>query len=142
MTVQAYLNFKGNCKEVVEFYSEVFQTEKPRIMLFGDMPADDGFPLTEETKNLVMHAEIKVKDSTIMFSDTPPDMPLTMGNNISLIYSSKDVDEITSIYNKLKVDGNVVMELQETFWSKCYGFVIDKFGIGWQLSFQNEVSMN
>lgn len=27
------------------------------------------------------------------------------------------------------------MELQETFWSKCYGSVTDKFGIPWQLSY-------
>jgi PhnB protein len=32
------------------------------------------------------------------------------------------------------------MELQETFWSKCYGSLKDKFGIEWQLSYDNEES--
>ncbi|MFL0246845.1 VOC family protein [Candidatus Clostridium stratigraminis] len=133
MSIKAYINFNGNCREAVEFYAKVFQTEKPEIMLFGDMPSSDGFLITEETKNLVMHAEIKIKDSTIMFSDVPPGMPFTIGDNISLIFSSNDMDEIKSVYNQLKAEGNVGMELQETFWSKCYGYVTDRYGIGWQL---------
>ena len=138
MAVEMYINFNGNCREAVEFYAGVFRTEEPKIMLFGDMPPDEGFPLTEETKQLVMHTEIKVKGSTIMFSDVPPGMPFVAGNNISLVVRSDDVDELKTMFNQLKEDGNVTMELQETFWSKCYGFVIDKFGIGWQLSYDNE----
>lgn len=137
MAVQAYLNFNGNCREAVEFYAEVFGMEKPQIMLFGDMPSNEGFPLTEETKNLVMHANLKINESTVMFSDAPPGRPVIIGNNISLILNSSNMDEIKSTFNKLKVDGNVVMDLQETFWSKCYGFLIDKFGIGWQLSYES-----
>lgn len=73
-----------------------------------------------------MHGDVKIKDSTLMFSDVPPGMPLVIGNNISLIFSSKNMDEIRSIFDKLKVGGNGIMELQETFWSKCYGFLTDK----------------
>ncbi|GBF33903.1 PhnB protein [Desulfocucumis palustris] len=137
MAVQVYINFKGNCREAVEYYSEVFGTEKPKIMLFGDMPPDPGFPLTEHTKNLVMHTFLNIKGSMVMFSDVPPDMTFVAGNNISLVVSSKDMDEIKSIFDKLKAGGTVGMELQETFWSKCYGFVTDKFGIGWQLSYDS-----
>jgi PhnB protein len=138
MAVETYINFNGNCREAVEFYRGVFGTEKPVIMLFGDIPPDGGFPMSEETKKLVMHTEIKVKGSTIMFSDVPSDMPYVAGNNISLVYRSNAMDEIKSIFSQLKVDGTVMMELQETFWSKCYGFVIDQFGIGWQLSYESE----
>lgn len=136
MTLKAYLNFNGNCKEAVEYYAEIFETEKPVIMLFGDMPSNGDFPPSEETKNLVLHAEIKIKDSTLMFSDVLPGMNYIVGNNISLIFNGKDIDEIKSLYNKLQANGTVVMELQETFWSKCYGSVIDKYGIGWQLSLE------
>ena len=138
MPVQAYINFNGNCREAVEFYAEVFKTEKPQIMLYGDAPSDEGFPLTEETKNLVMHTTLKIKGSTVMFSDVPPGMPFVAGNNISLIIDSKDMDEIKSMFNKLKAAGTVGMDLQETFWSKCYGFVTDKFGVGWQFNFDSE----
>ncbi|OPJ60196.1 VOC family protein [Clostridium oryzae] len=138
MALQTYLYFKGNCREAIEFYSKVFETEEPQIMLFGNMPVDDDFARNEEMENLILHAELKIKDSRIMLSDVPPGMPFVIGNNISLFVSSRDMDEIKLFFNRLKVDGNVIMELEETAWSKCYGLVEDKFGVRWQLSYDKE----
>ncbi len=50
-------------------------------------------------------------------------MEATEGNNITLSLISKDENKIKSYFNHLKEDGTVNMELQETFWSKCYGQV-------------------
>ncbi|MHC1683102.1 MAG: VOC family protein [Clostridiaceae bacterium] len=136
MGVNVYLNFNGKCDEAIEFYSEVFKTEKPRIMRFGDMPSGD-FPLDETTKKLVLHSELKINDTKIMFSDAHPEHPVIFGNNISLIINNSDIEEIKSIFNSLKEGGTVIMDLQETFWSKCYGSLTDKFGVGWQLSHES-----
>lgn len=137
MAVDVYINFNGNCREAVEFYAQVFGAEKPKIMTFGDMPPSPGFTLPEEAKNLVMHTRLNINGSNVMFSDSPPGMPFVAGNNISLVIISKNLDEIKSLFNKLKEGGTVGMDLQETFWSKCYGFVTDKFGIGWQLNYDS-----
>ncbi len=134
LAVEVYLTFNGNCREAVEYYAEVFGADKPQIMAFGDSKPNPEYPLPEEAKNLVMHARLTISGSTVMFSDTFPGSPFTQGNNITLAIVSKDIDEIKSVFNKLKEGGTVGMELQETFWSKCYGQLTDKFGIGWQLS--------
>lgn len=138
MGVQAYINFDGNAKGAVEFYAEVFNTDKPQIMLFGDMKSNDGYALDKDMKSRVLHAEIKIGTNTIMFSDIAKGVTLTVGNNITLIFNSEDEEEIKKIFSRLKEDGTVVMDLQKTFWSNCYGQVIDKFGIGWQLSADNK----
>ena len=135
MEVGVYINFNGNCREAVEFYTQGFEAEKQQIMTYGDAPPSPGFNLPEEAKNLIMNTQLNIKGHTLMFSDAPPGMPFVAGNNISLIILSKDLEEIQSLYNKLKEGGTIGMELQETFWSKCYGYVIDKFGIGWQLNY-------
>jgi len=134
MAVQAFVNFNGNCREAVEFYAQVFGTEQPQIMTFGDTPPSPEFPLPEEAKKLVMYTQLNINGSNVMFSDTFPGMPYTVGNNISLTIVSKDMDQIKSLFNKLKEGGTVGMDIQETFWSKCYGTMVDKFGIPWQLS--------
>lgn len=134
MAVNVYLNFNGNCREAVEYYAQVFGTEKPQIMTFGEMPPDPNFTLPEEAKHLVMHTRLIISGSNVMFSDVFPGMPFVAGNNISLTIVSTDIDEIKSSFNKLKDGGKVVMELQETFWSKCYGSLTDKFGIEWQFN--------
>ena len=38
MSVEVYLNFNGNCREVIEYYADVFGTDKPKFMTFGDVP--------------------------------------------------------------------------------------------------------
>jgi PhnB protein len=139
MPVQVYLNFNGNCREAVEFYSKVFQTEQPQIMTFGDSPSDPQFPMTDEIKKLIMHTFLMIEGSKVMFSDVPPDMPFIQGNNISLILGSNNIEKLKSMFHQLKEGGTVQMDLQETFWSKCYGFVTDKYGIGWQFNYDDGI---
>ncbi|MBF4693518.1 VOC family protein [Fusibacter ferrireducens] len=138
MAIIAYLNFQGKSKDASTYYAEIFGSEKPKFMFFGDMPPDPNFPMTGEVKSLVMHTEIKFDNNTIMFSDVPPGMPFTMGNNISLLISIKDPERIRAYFSKLSVDGQVQMPLQETFWSKLYGNLVDKFGISWQFNLDSE----
>lgn len=130
MAIQAYLLFNGNCREAVEFYSKVFDAPVQEILTYGDHRKD----LPEEAKNLIMHTYLIISRSEVMFSDTFPGQPATFGNNISLTVISGDTDEIRRQFDRLKKGGTVDMELQETFWSKCYGMVTDKFGVGWQFS--------
>ncbi|AOZ91228.1 VOC family protein [Paenibacillus crassostreae] len=137
MSIDVYLNFNGNCREAVEYYAEIFGTEEPQIMSFGDTPPDPNFTLPEEAKDLVMHARLQIQGSNVMFSDTFPGMPFVVGNNISLAIVSKDLDDVKSLFAKLQEGGKVGMELQETFWSACYGNLTDKFGIEWQFNYDN-----
>ncbi|MBC8062729.1 MAG: glyoxalase/bleomycin resistance/extradiol dioxygenase family protein [Clostridiaceae bacterium] len=137
MAVDVYINFNGNCREAIEFYATIFGMESPQIMTFGDAPPSPEFPITEDLKKLIMNASLVINGSTVMFSDLPPGMPFIAGNNISLVLNNGNMDELKFLFDKLKEGGTVTMELQETFWSKYYGFVIDKFGIGWQLNFKS-----
>lgn len=138
MAIQLYFVFNGNCREAVEYYAKVFKTEEPNIMSFGDAPPDPNYPIPEEAKHLVMHANLEIAGSKVMFSDTWPGTPFTVGNNITVAVVTKDETLIRSAFEGLKEGGKVNMELQETFWSKCYGQVVDKFGIEWQLSLESE----
>ena len=134
MSINIFVNFNGNCREAVEFYAEVFNTEKPKFMTFKNSPPDPNFTLPEEAKDLIMFTSLKINDSDIMFSDTFPGMPFTAGNNINITVVDTDIENVKSYFNKMKVGGTIEMDLQETFWSKCYGSVVDKFGVPWQFS--------
>lgn len=138
MAVQIYINFNGNCREAVDFYADVFETEEPQVMTFGEVPPNEDFPLPVEAKDLVMHARVNISGSYVMFSDVMPGTAHLEGNNISLAVLTKDIEEVKRWFEKLKESGSVAMELQETFWSKLYGSVTDKFGITWQLNYDNQ----
>ncbi|MGG1311086.1 MULTISPECIES: VOC family protein [Cohnella] len=134
MAIDVYLNFNGNCREAVEFYAQVFGTDKPKMMTYGEAPANPEYPLPEEAKNLILHTRLNIFGSNVMFSDVFPGMPFVVGNNISLAVVTDNLDELQSAFHKLKEGGKVEMELQETFWSKCYGSLTDKFGVQWQFN--------
>ena len=133
MAVEVFLNFNGNCRDAVKFYAQVFRLEEPKIMTYGDAPPDSQMPVTKDTKNLVMYTSLNIHGSNVMFMGTLPDMPIIQGNNITLTIGSKDLVEVRRLFHEMKEGGNVIMDLQETFWSKCYGMFIDKFGIPWQV---------
>ena len=134
MPINPYINFAGTCREAVEYYAEVFHTEKPQLMTFGEMPPDPNFTLPEGAKNLVLHAQLEISGTAVMFSDVFPGMEFTVGNNVTLAVMSTNRDEILNEFNRLREGGTVQMNLQETFWSKLYGSVVDKYGILWQFN--------
>ncbi|MFD0959228.1 VOC family protein [Paenibacillus chungangensis] len=138
MSIEVYLNFNGNCREATEFYAEVFGVELQEMMTFGQSPPSPEYPLPEEAKDLIMHTRLNILGSNVMFSDVFPSMPFTVGNNVSLTVQSKDPEVLSSAFNQLKNGGEVQMELQETFWSKKYGSLTDKFGIVWQFNLNEE----
>ncbi|WP_046175966.1 VOC family protein [Domibacillus indicus] len=135
MAVQPYLVFDGNCGEALSFYENVFGAEAKR-MTFGEAPPHPEYPLPEEAKNRIMHASLEAEGTTLMFSDTLPGMPYQQGSAITLAVVSSNADKLRSCFEELSEGGEVTMALQETFWSKVYGQVRDRFGIEWQISHQ------
>lgn len=134
MSVDLFINFDGNCREAVEFYAGVFRSGQPKFMTFGEMPPDPRFPISDEMRDLVMYSSLPVAGSNLMFSDVTPGTSLVVGNNVSITVGSTDVSEIDRMFEEMKVGGSVEMELQETFWSKRYGALADRYGIHWQFS--------
>lgn len=132
MALEVYLNFPGNCRQALDFYSQVFGAEKTSVMTWGDMPGQAQNQIAEDTKKLIMHATLPVLGSNLMMADIPPNMEFIAGNNITLTIGLESKEEITSLFSKLKESGIIVMDLQETFFSPWYGQLVDKFGIPWQ----------
>ncbi|MGL4606096.1 MAG: VOC family protein [Eubacteriaceae bacterium] len=134
MNAGLYINFATESKEAIKHYEDIFKTKCEGMMLYGDMPSDGNFPMSESTKALVMNASIVIHGMKIMFSDIPEGMGMThiVGNNITIVVELKDEEQLTKEFNLLSEGGEVIMPLGKTFWSDKYGYLVDKFGVGWQ----------
>jgi PhnB protein len=137
MAVDFFVNFDGNCREAVEFYASVFETEPPQFMTFGEAPEDPEYPLPVAVKELIMYSNLRINGSNVMFSDIMPGMKFVIGNNISLTVGTTSKEDIRKWFDRLKEDGEVSMELQETFFSKYYAALTDKYGISWQFVYDD-----
>ncbi|OPA79327.1 hypothetical protein BVG16_09580 [Paenibacillus selenitireducens] len=133
MKISPYINLDGKCAEAVAFYENVLQAKNLGVMRFGDMPNEE-HPVPDNMKDRVLHASLEFDGNVIMFSDTMPGHPFTLGDQLSIAITSADFERLKSIYHGLVEGGQALMELQTTFWSPLYGMVRDKFGITWQLN--------
>jgi len=133
-----YLVFDGNTKEAVYFYEKALGGEIVALMTFGDMPANPDYPMTEEMKERVMHAHLKVGASELMFSDTFPGTPHQAGDTVQVAIHPTDEERAKAIFAALSDGGQVVMPLQKTDWSPMYGIVKDKFGVTFQVNVEIE----
>ena len=133
MKICPYLTFGGNCAEAIAHYEKAFDA-KAEVMRYKDAPPESGYQVAKETENFIMHARLEMGGAAIMLSDMPPENPVNAGDNIAVMAEFDDADKLEAAFNTLKAGGQVHMELQETFWSKRFGSVTDKFGIGWNLT--------
>jgi PhnB protein len=138
MGLNIYLNFNGNTKEVVEFYANIFGVPLQQMMFFKDLPSPNNEPLPPEDEHRVMHTFLDIDGSRIMFSDTWSHQPVHVGTNFNISYVSSDEEKIRLYFEKLSNDGQVIMPIQQTFWSKAYGILVDKFGVGWQFNHESQ----
>lgn len=137
-TINPYLMFDGNCEEAFNFYKTVFGGEFAHVGRFSEMPESPNCPpVAEDEKNLIMHVSLPIsKETVLMGSDTSKSYgpPFALGNNFSISINAQSNDQVDDIFNKLKVDGTVVMPLDITFWGSYFGMLTDKFGIQWMVS--------
>jgi PhnB protein len=133
MFVGPYIFFGGNCAEAIAFYEKAFGV-KAEIMRYKDAPPSAGYNVSAGTEDFVLHGQISLGSATIMFCDTPPEYPVTTGDNIAVHVGFDDANSATAAFNALKDGGEVSTELEEVFWSKLFGSLTDKFGINWQIS--------
>jgi PhnB protein len=135
VTIYPYLSFKGNGSEAIEWYSERLGATVECKMLYGDGPP----PHDEANKNCVMHAVLKIGNSTLMLSDVvgkacEKNGPVTVGNNIVLNIDWEDLSKMRTAFIAMSDGGKVIMPLDHQFWGATYGQFIDKFDITWSFN--------
>ena len=81
----------------------------------------------------VMHARIDVGDQMILGCDAPPEY-FEKAQGSSLCLEVEDVEKAERIFSELSEGGDVKMPLQETFWAKRYGQLVDRFGTPWMIN--------
>lgn len=134
MSINVYLTFDGNCREVFEFYRSVFGGEFSAIVTFGEGPPDLNVPEAEQDR--IMHVSLPIGSGVLMGSDScsafgPP--PVT-GTNFSISLIGESRSHCDEVFARLSDGGSVRMPMQETFWDAYFGAWTDKFGIGWMIN--------
>ena len=129
--IEVYLNFRGNAADAAQYYAKVFGSDAPNIMRYSEMPEQDKGSMPEGTENLVMHAYVQTFAGGIMLADDSPGSTAVPNSSMWVCLSHTDEKLLHRAFDGLAKDGEVIMPLENTFFSPLYGQVKDKFGFHW-----------
>ncbi len=122
-TLSAHVVVHG-ADQAIEFYKKAFGAEEiTRI----SGPGGKG----------IMHAELKIGDSTLMMCEEFPDMgaksPAAIGGSpVTLHLYVQDADQ--AFDRAVSAGATVKMPLTDMFWGDRYGRLIDPFGHEWSIA--------
>ena len=140
ISINPYLNFKGDTEAAFKFYKSVFGGDfSGGMQRFKDTPEGDKVPANE--KDMIMHVALPVgKGNMIMGTDVLESMgqKVTIGNNFHLSVSTESEAEANKIFEGLSAGGTVTMPLADMFWGDYFGMCTDKFGVQWMVGFSRK----
>jgi PhnB protein len=128
--ILAYLNFDGNCRQAMEFYSKCLGGEL-YVMTF----AESKMKTPPGAEDRLAHARVKSGTAVLMASDLPPGMTHKPGSNIALSLNCDSAEEAERVFAALSEGGKITMPIQQTFWALRFGGFTDQFGINWMINY-------
>jgi PhnB protein len=132
MQIQPYLFFDGRCDEAIDFYKKTLGAQVTSLMRFKDNPEPQPGMSPPGSDNKVMHAEVKIGETTMLVSDGRClGQPNFQG--FALTMQAPTAAEATKLFAALGEGGQVRMPLAKTFFSQCFGMLADRFGVAWMV---------
>ena len=127
--IQAYLGFKDNCQEAMEFYQQALGGELD-IMTVAQSPV--AAHMAAELQDRVLHSSLVKGDLTLLASDMARDV--SSSQSVSLMLQCASREEAETYFQQLSEGGTVTHPLGPSFWGALYGEITDRFGIRWLLN--------
>lgn len=126
--IYSFLTFQdNNAENAMNFYVELFDNSKIiNVNRWGkDGPGEAG---------KIMHATFELNGHLFMCSDSPPIHDWGFTPAVSKFVECANESEIERLFSKLSENGTVTMPLNNYGFSQKFGWVVDQFGISWQLN--------
>lgn len=126
--IATFLTFQdNNAENAMNFYVELFDNSKIiNVQRWGkDAPGEEG---------RIMFAQFTINGNLFMCSDSPPVHDWNFSPAVSNFVECENESEQERLFSKLSENGTVTMPLNNYGFSQRFGWVIDQFGISWQLN--------
>lgn len=137
MQLTTYLSFDGDCRQAFEFYLKTLGGKIHALMALGEGPACEA--LSPQDQGKIMHGCYELDGFFLMGTDATEQYPYQAITGAHVALSLSDADTARRVFDAFADGGAVHMPLQETFWAKAYGIVVDRFGVPWMINCVEEM---
>jgi predicted 3-demethylubiquinone-9 3-methyltransferase (glyoxalase superfamily) len=125
-TIVPHLWFDKEAREAAEFYTGLFENSRIlRTQTLHDTPSGDA-----ETVSFTLAGQPFEAISAGPF--------FQLNETASLFVACASEDEVNRLWAALATGGEIMMELGEYPFSRRYGWLADRYGLNWQLSYSGE----
>ena len=135
MKLSPHLSFDGNCQEAFRFYETVFGAKIVTMLTYGESPMS--MDVKPDWHEKIIHATLMLSDGVLSGADAPPG-EYESPQGFQILYQPETPDESKRVFNALADGGKIVMPVQATFWTPCYGAIVDRYKIPWEISCESE----
>ena len=130
VTTTTHLNFRGQAREALEFYQEVFGGHLVTVthaQVYGTQDPEEA--------DLISWGQVQSEDGfQVMAYDVPRAKAYEPGiEPVFVSVRGTDEDELRRYWEALAKEGTVKAPLEPSGWAPLYGMVTDRFGITWVL---------
>ncbi len=117
----------GNAENAMNFYVKIFDNSKIiSVNVWGkNAPVEEG---------KIMQATFELDGNLFMCSDSPAIHDWDFSPAISNYLECENEDELERLFSKLSQNGKVLMPIKNYWFSQKFTWVIDQFGVSWQLN--------
>lgn len=123
-----FLWYDNNAEEAVNFYTSVFDNSK---ILSVTRYNEDSAKATGQKADSAMTIGFQLEGQNFTALNGGPHFKLNQSTSF-FVYCESD-EKIENVFKKLSDGGQVIFPLDKYDWSLKYAWVIDKFGLSWQL---------
>lgn len=131
MKLSPHLSFNGECEAAFRFYERCFGGDIVTMLAYGNSPMAEQAP--PEWKGKILHATLNFGDNILAGSDSLPGQ-YEKPKGFQVLLGIDDSVEAERIFNALAENGTVLMPIQQTFWARRFGVLVDRFGIPWEIN--------
>ncbi|ALM51257.1 VOC family protein [Halomonas huangheensis] len=125
--VSTHLMFQGNASEALTVYRRIFSDFVVQSM--------ECWPEEEASKpGLVKQARISFCGHDLMVIDSPVPHDFDFSPSTSLLVDFETPEALQEAFTDLAEGGQIMMPLDDYGFSRRFGWVVDCFGVSWQLN--------
>lgn len=129
MSFLGYLIFKGNSKEVIEYYIDKLEVATKNIITFREVVEEDVKDKYEDDLDLIANGVLETDYGTLYLSDAPSMMQEALDDKkiIQINVEQSNVNKLKNIFNLLAQEGQII----NPFSGYNNASLVDKFGVTW-----------
>jgi PhnB protein len=132
MEAVTYLYFPGNCEAAFRFYEKAIGARIRDLFPYRGSPMESKVPA--QMKDKILHAVLDIGDNTLMASDRVGQTGSDGMSGFAIVLNADTPEEAQRLVAALAAGGRITMPLEETFWARAFGMVVDQFGVPWMIN--------